>query len=431
MESTEGKTVFSLTVVGATGLSPSDGTDFYVVVEVDGEQGQTAKLAPSPQSIIEWNACFTLRADKASYIALRLYEHWKAVLPGHLGGDKPIWESRVTAEQLLGCGSKFTNMALSAKAPHEEGHLIVQAERTVHTEAERLVAGESLAKPRWQGEMKGLEPSVVCSVHDHAAIMYSSLEESYDREKLEQAVDHYRVSLDLRPAGHPGRSASLVWLADALSTRFDELGDRADIDEAIGLNREDLLLRPQDHPDHSTSLCNLASTLSTRFNEFGDRADLDEATELHRAALVLRPLGHPDHCTSLGNLALTLSTRFRQFGDGADLDEAIELNRAALALLPQNHPSHSTLLNNLASALSTRFSQFSDRVDLDEAIGLIRAVLALLPPSHPNYSTPMNNLALTLSARFKEFGNKADLDEAIELNHRVLALRPPGHPDHA
>ncbi|KAH7928733.1 hypothetical protein BV22DRAFT_1044395 [Leucogyrophana mollusca] len=107
MESSEGKIEFSLTVVGATGLTSSDDTSFYIVVEVDGKQGRTAELAPSPQSTIEWNACFTLRADKASYIALRLYECW--MLPGQLKGDKPIWESKATVEQLLGCGSKFTS----------------------------------------------------------------------------------------------------------------------------------------------------------------------------------------------------------------------------------------------------------------------------------------------------------------------------------
>ncbi|KAH7905795.1 hypothetical protein BJ138DRAFT_1118154 [Hygrophoropsis aurantiaca] len=63
MQSTEGKIEFSLTVVGGTGLSPSDNNHpmrFYVVVEVDGKQSWTAKLAPSPQSTIEWDTCFPL-----------------------------------------------------------------------------------------------------------------------------------------------------------------------------------------------------------------------------------------------------------------------------------------------------------------------------------------------------------------------------------
>ncbi|KAH7916949.1 hypothetical protein BV22DRAFT_1135853, partial [Leucogyrophana mollusca] len=271
MEFTEGKIEFSLTVVGATGLSPSDDnrlTGFYVVVEVDGKQGRTAELAPSPQSTIEWNTCFSLRADKTSnialrlykcrkavlpgdlrggkvsyialrlydpwrvvrpshlsekkvsYAALRLYEPWKSVRPGNLRRGKLIWESRATAEQLLGSGRKFTNMTLPARAPYEEAHLIVKVEQAAHTEGERRVVGESSAQPWLQADMRELEPLAVRSVHDIANTMYSDFEESHHREKLDEAIDHYRVSLDLRPAGHPQRSTSLACLAFALSTRF-------------------------------------------------------------------------------------------------------------------------------------------------------------------------------------------------------------------
>ncbi|KAH7919894.1 hypothetical protein BV22DRAFT_1074770, partial [Leucogyrophana mollusca] len=353
--STEGKIEFSLTVIGATGLSPLDNhpTGFYVVVEVDGKQGRTAELAPSPQSTIEWNTCFPLKADKASYIALRLYECWKAVLPGHRREDKTIWESNATAEQLLGSGSKFLNMTLPAKAPYEEGHLVIKVERAAHTEGE---VGESSAKPRWQGDMRELEHSVVRSIHDLADTVYSDFEQSHHREKLEEAIDHYRVSLGLRPAGHPERSTSLICLANTLSTRFDRFGDTADLDETMELERAALAMCSPGHPDHSLSLSNLAHTLHTRFEQFGDTADLEEAVQLNRAALVLRPQGHPNRSGSLNNLALTLSTQFNQFGNTADLDEAMELYRAALALHPQGHPDRSVSLNNLALALCARFN---------------------------------------------------------------------------
>ncbi|KAH7921867.1 hypothetical protein BV22DRAFT_1049316 [Leucogyrophana mollusca] len=147
MESTKGKIEFLLTVVGATGLPPSDEnhpTNFYVAVEVDGKHGRTAELAPSPQSTIEWNVSFPLIAVKASYIALRVYECWEAMLPDHPRGDEVIWESRATAQQLMGCGSKFTNLTLPAKAPHEEGYLIVKVERGAHAEAERPVVDEAV-----------------------------------------------------------------------------------------------------------------------------------------------------------------------------------------------------------------------------------------------------------------------------------------------
>ncbi|KAH7918904.1 hypothetical protein BV22DRAFT_1123568 [Leucogyrophana mollusca] len=231
------------TIVGATGLSPSDNhpTSFYVALEVDEKQGRTAELAPSPQLTIEWNACFLLRTDKASYIALRLYKCWKSVIPGHLRRDKADCESRATTEQLPGCDSKLTNTTLLAKAPFEKGFLSVKVERAAYTKGERPVVGE-----------------------------------------LDKAIDHHRAPLRLRPPVHPDRSSSLNNLALTLSTRFKQRGDRADLDEAIELNRAALELHPPGHPLHSTSPSNLVVTPSTRFKQFMDRVDLDEAAELHR-----------------------------------------------------------------------------------------------------------------------------------------------------
>ncbi|KAH7930227.1 hypothetical protein BV22DRAFT_1043407 [Leucogyrophana mollusca] len=65
-EPANGKIEFSLTVVGATGLSPSTG--FCVVVEVNGKQGRTAELAPSPQSTLEWNTCFSLHVFSMQHL---------------------------------------------------------------------------------------------------------------------------------------------------------------------------------------------------------------------------------------------------------------------------------------------------------------------------------------------------------------------------
>ncbi|KAH7917588.1 hypothetical protein BV22DRAFT_1026087, partial [Leucogyrophana mollusca] len=168
--------------------------------------------------------------------------------------------------------------------------------------------------------MRDLEHSAVRSVHVIARTIYSDFKESHQREKLEQAIDHYRVSLRLCPPGHPLHSTSLNNLAR---------GDKADLDEAIELNRAALALRPPGHPNHSTSLNNLADTLYTRFKQRGDIADVDEAIELHRAALALHPPGHPLHSTSLNNLALTLSTRSHRFDDRADLALAFQYHELA------------------------------------------------------------------------------------------------------
>ncbi|KAH7909374.1 TPR-like protein [Hygrophoropsis aurantiaca] len=439
MQSTEGKTEISLTVVGGTGLSPSDDNRpmrFYVVVEVDGKQSRTDERVPSPQSTIEWDACFPLKADKVSQISFRLYEC--SATSHHLRGDKLIWETRVIAEQLLGCNSKFTYMTLPAKAPYGEGHLIVKVELAADTEVEFPVGerhhGEDLEQEiDWHRALLHLRPLGhplhSMSLSNLANALSDRFKQFGERADLEKALELHRAALTLRPQGHPRRAVSLNNLASALSIQFEQFGDRANLDEAIELNRTALALNSQGHPNHSMSLSNLAKALSTRFDQSSNRADLDEAIELNHAALALRPPEHPHHSASLNNLACTLSTRFEQFGDRANLDEATELNRAALALNPQGHSLHSMSLNNLADALSTQFEQFGDRANLDEAIELSRAALVLCPPGHPLHSMPLNNLASTLFTRFEQFGDRSDLDEAIELNRAALVLCPQGHPD--
>jgi len=72
-------------------------------------------------------------------------------------------------------------------------------------------------------------------------------------EDLEEATRCHREALNLRPHGHPDRSSSLNNLANALSTRFEQLGGMKDSDEAIGCHREALLMAPMAHPLSITS----------------------------------------------------------------------------------------------------------------------------------------------------------------------------------
>jgi tetratricopeptide (TPR) repeat protein len=98
----------------------------------------------------------------------------------------------------------------------------------------------------------------------------------------------------LTPPGHPDRAMSLMGnIASALKTRFEQDGDRQDLEEAIQHHRDALVLRPPGHPLRGSSLNNIANALWTRFGQGGDRKDLEEAIQHYRDALVLRPPGHP------------------------------------------------------------------------------------------------------------------------------------------
>jgi hypothetical protein len=87
-----------------------------------------------------------------------------------------------------------------------------------------------------------------------------------------------------------------------------------DLEEAITCHRQALALRPHGHPNRSDSLNNLANAVSTRFQQLGGMEDLEEAITCHRQALALRPHGHPDRSSSLNNLASAVFTRFRTVG---------------------------------------------------------------------------------------------------------------------
>jgi tetratricopeptide (TPR) repeat protein len=62
-----------------------------------------------------------------------------------------------------------------------------------------------------------------------------------------------------------------------------------DLEEAITCHREALALRPHGHPDRSSSLNNLANAVSTRFEQLGRMEDLEEAITCHREALASLP----------------------------------------------------------------------------------------------------------------------------------------------
>ena len=68
--------------------------------------------------------------------------------------------------------------------------------------------------------------------------------------------------------------------------RFEQSGEHEDFDGAISLYRDALDLRPAGHPDRSASLNDFASSLQMRFRQSGERGDLDKAISLHRDALL-------------------------------------------------------------------------------------------------------------------------------------------------
>jgi tetratricopeptide (TPR) repeat protein len=171
-------------------------------------------------------------------------------------------------------------------------------------------------------------------------------------EDLEEAITCHRQALALQPHGHPNRSGSLNNLANAVSTRFQQLGGMEDLEEAITCHRQALALLPHGHPNRSDSLitspllCPLALSGQEKRME-----DLDEAITCHHQALALRPLGHPGRPSSLHLLAGAMTIRFRHSRSNNDLLDAVKHCSEAKNILPTGHPHQSTFGSNLASIL--------------------------------------------------------------------------------
>ena len=248
---------------------------------------------------------------------------------------------------------------------------------------------------------------------------------------LDEALALARISLQLRPQGHPLRSISLSTLALYLIDRFEQLETLSDLDEALSLERNVLDLRPQGHPLRAFSLRLIATYLRLRFTHVGISSDLDEALALERQALELDPREFPQQAISLGNLADTLYDRFTEFNTLSDLDEAISLGRSALELYQEEDSGRASPLSRIAFYLHTRFMQLGTLSDLDEALVLQRTLLELRPRGHPDRANSLSIITNHLHDRFTQLGSLSDLEEALTLERDALELRPQGHPDRA
>ena len=185
-------------------------------------------------------------------------------------------------------------------------------------------------------------------------------------------------------------------VANAISTRFEQLSNIDDLKEVIKYHSEALQLCPQ--LNRYYSLKHLANAMRTYFEyQEGDLEGMVLAIQYHRDALQLCTLGHPNRFSAL----LDLSNSLQRRGYAADLEEAIELNREALEFCPIGHPHRSVSLGSLAKAISACFDRQgrqSDITDLQEAINYYREALGCLPPQHPLRTTHARGLAMAYKA---------------------------------
>ncbi|KAL4071850.1 hypothetical protein J3A83DRAFT_4371814 [Scleroderma citrinum] len=266
------------------------------------------------------------------------------------------------------------------------------------------------------------------SLLDLASALYSRFQEVGTITDLEEAITLGLTILKRHPPGNSGHS--LTTLLDYLGDMLDKYSRVGNFAEAVTLARVALALHPPWHPDHASILYALANLLLVKFRKEHDPADLDEAIILRRHLLALFPAEHPQHASSLYELSRCLSDRFEQRAMISDIDEAITLARRAMELRPQGHRAHALYLDKLILYIQKRLQKFDLTADVEELVLLRRAALDLCPSGHLDHATSLHNLAFTLHLRFRKLGRTADLKEAASSAQAVFQHCPSEHPTH-
>lgn len=200
---------------------------------------------------------------------------------------------------------------------------------------------------------------------------------------LDEVIQLYRQALNLRPFGHPDRSATLLQLAQTLLFRYEKEGhNEADADEI-----NDLMIKPQPFPDdtHERRAADLLlETLERcRVVNSGSLAELNQLVWKLEQSAMMPPEGYFDIPQRLINLSAALWRRYNQHSEPGDLDRLLDLNKRTLQLLPGRHPDRLPVLRTLGSVLLKLFETRGDHDYLKQLISPSENALQLIPEGHP------------------------------------------------
>ncbi|RXW19600.1 hypothetical protein EST38_g6255 [Candolleomyces aberdarensis] len=268
-----------------------------------------------------------------------------------------------------------------------------------------------------------------------AEVQFGRFKRTSSISDLEQAISHFRETVQLRPVHHLDYPSSLGKLTDALIHHSQRMGSTTGLKEAISLCRKALRLRSSKSSDASALLLDsLGNSLFEKFRLEENVADLEEAISVYLKALEL----HPRRVRSLPlyNVGNALLKRYYlPTGTIKDLEDAIGHCLEALKLRTyesSRHPIRLLTLNNLATALLERYRHPTGTIeDVEVAIRYCHEALLLRYPNPAwDRSLILNTLGTALMQRScHPIGTSANLQEAISHYHEALELRPSFHPD--
>ena len=259
-----------------------------------------------------------------------------------------------------------------------------------------------------------------------------------NNDKSYESITYYRQGIDLCPIWSSLRPDCLNNLANAVSTRFEQLGKTEDLEEAITCHREALSLRPHGHPHRSSSLNNLGNSMSTRFRQSGSKDDLQDALKYLSEAKAILPTEHPGHATAGSDLALLLLMLF----DTPESDEGLRMTSESFALFERavNH-SFSSVKARFQAAVrwareARRHKHQSSVQAYAQSLILLNRCLVLAPTveSQQNFlmgtDTVPKALALDAASSAIEAGELRSAVQLLEQGRAVLwsKLRGYRHP---
>jgi tetratricopeptide (TPR) repeat protein len=163
---------------------------------------------------------------------------------------------------------------------------------------------------------------------------YMRFEETEDDFDLKKAIDHLTESYDLHPlnSGYPDPSMPANGLAIALVLKYRHTGDTQDLIDAIRFGKISLDLRPPGHPARADPVESLTIASCLLSLEKKDVGLLEPAISLLKETLVDMERANSSYLRSnlVNNLACCLAVRHKLLGYEEDMITAIQLHNEVM-----------------------------------------------------------------------------------------------------
>ncbi|PPQ84406.1 hypothetical protein CVT26_007192 [Gymnopilus dilepis] len=138
----------------------------------------------------------------------------------------------------------------------------------------------------------------------------------------------HQEALELCPAPHPDRWASLANLGNCLRVQTGSSAVIDHVEEAISLHREAISLCSTSNPSYSALIRFLVSDYELHFRETHSEQSLNEAIVLYRQLADLTTDKAEQHSWALKGLSKKLQQRFALHGNPQDLKAADEIDNS-------------------------------------------------------------------------------------------------------